>query len=158
MSRPRSEDAAPRLPRLVLTSGEPAGVGPELCAQIAAARDFEADLVCLGDPGLLESRAREAGVALAIERFEPAAAPRPHVRGSLRVWPVPLAVPSQPGRLEVANAPSVVTQIDTAFDQVRAASTPWSRHRCRRASSTTPAFLSPATPSISPRAAACRAR
>ncbi len=120
MSRPRSEDAAPRLPRIVLTSGEPAGVGPELCAQIAAARDFEAELVCLGDPGLLESRAREAGVALTIERFEPAAAPAPHVRGSLRVWPVSLAVPSQPGRLEVANAPSVVTQIDTALDQVRA--------------------------------------
>ena len=58
MSRPGSESRAARLPRLILTSGEPAGVGPELCAQIAATREFAAEIVCLGDPDLLASRAR----------------------------------------------------------------------------------------------------
>lgn len=127
MSNRRSDERSsppssprPALPRLVLTSGEPAGVGPELCAQLAAARDFDAELVCLGDPQLLRDRAREAGVALEIERCDAATPPAPHRRGRLRVWPVPLAVPSIPGRLEVANAPYVVATINTALDQVRA--------------------------------------
>lgn len=122
MSRPGSEPRAARLPRLILTSGEPAGVGPELCAQIAATREFAAEIVCLGDPDLLASRARDAGVTLHIERFDPQAPPpsRPQVRGRLRVWPLPLGAPSLPGRLEVANAPYVVSQIDTALDELQA--------------------------------------
>ncbi|MCU0760348.1 MAG: 4-hydroxythreonine-4-phosphate dehydrogenase PdxA [Steroidobacteraceae bacterium] len=121
MSKRRSDHAAAApLPRLVLTSGEPAGIGPELCAQVAAARDFDAELVCLGDPRLLADRARDAGVAVRIERFDPAASPSPHQRGRLCVWPVPLAAPAQAGRLDVANAPHVVTQVDTALDQVLA--------------------------------------
>jgi 4-hydroxythreonine-4-phosphate dehydrogenase len=121
MSKRRSDDAtAAPLPRLVLTSGEPAGIGPELCAQVAAARDFDAELVCLGDPGLLADRARDAGVVVRIEGFDPAAPPVPHRRGRLCVWPVPLAAPAQAGRLDVANAPQVVAQVDTALDQVLA--------------------------------------
>ena len=102
-----------RLPRLILTSGEPAGVGPELCAQIAATREFAAEIVCLGDPDLLASRARDAGVTLHVERFDPQAPPpfQPQVRGRLRVWPLALGAPSLPGRLEVANAPYVVTDL-----------------------------------------------
>lgn len=119
MSRRRSEEpVAGALPRLVLTSGEPAGVGPELCAQLAAARDFDGELVCLGDPRLIGDRAREAGVKLALATFEPGAAPRAHRQGQLCVWPLALAAPSQPGRLDVANAPYVVAQVDTALDQV----------------------------------------
>ena len=47
MSKRRPEDAGstPNLTRLVLTSGEPAGIGPELCAQLAASRDLDHDCV-----------------------------------------------------------------------------------------------------------------
>jgi len=122
MSKTRSEarGADATLPRLVLTSGEPAGVGPELCAQIAAARDFDCELVCLGDPQLLAERARDAGVELRLDSFDPAAPPRPHRRGRLSVAPLALALPSVPGRLEIANGHYVLAQIDRALRDVMA--------------------------------------
>ena len=67
-------------PRLVLTSGEPAGVGPELCAQVAAGAAGtlpDCELTILGDRDLLADRARAAGV-------DPSA---------LRIGHHPLAVP-----------------------------------------------------------------
>ena len=42
--------------RIAITPGEPAGIGPDLCLQLAAqARDIE--LVAICDPALLEARA-----------------------------------------------------------------------------------------------------
>ncbi len=122
MSKRRPEDAGstPNLTRLVLTSGEPAGIGPELCAQLAASRDLDCELVCLGDPALLAERARDAGVTLQVERFDPAAPPQAHRRGRLFVSAVPLATPAMAGRLDVANGPYVVAQIDTALREVLA--------------------------------------
>ena len=62
MSKPAAEDHGghPPLPRLILSSGEPAGVGPELCAQVAASRELGCELVCLGDPELMAACARDA--------------------------------------------------------------------------------------------------
>ena len=48
---------------LALTTGEPAGVGPELCA-LAAQQHWPAPLVLVGDPDLLERRAAGLGLAL----------------------------------------------------------------------------------------------
>ena len=122
MSKRRSDAPGPvaALPRIVLTSGEPAGVGPELCAQIAARRDYDCELVCLGDPTLLADRARDAGVDLRIEPFAPSTPPQPHRRGRLLVAPVALGAAVTAGRLDAANAGYVVTQIDTALREVLA--------------------------------------
>jgi 4-hydroxythreonine-4-phosphate dehydrogenase len=54
------------LRRLVVTTGEPAGVGPDL-ALAAALVDWPAELVFAGDPGLLSARAAVLPLALARE-------------------------------------------------------------------------------------------
>ncbi|VAW79071.1 4-hydroxythreonine-4-phosphate dehydrogenase, partial [hydrothermal vent metagenome] len=36
-------------PRIAITTGEPAGIGPELCAALDASQ-FDAELVLIGDP------------------------------------------------------------------------------------------------------------
>ena len=46
--------------RVALTSGEPAGIGPELCLAIART-PVACELVCLGDRGLLAERSRQLG-------------------------------------------------------------------------------------------------
>ena len=75
-------------PRIALTSGEPAGVGPELCVRVAReARD--AELVVIGDRTLLA--------------------------GAPRVEHVPLARPATPGRLDAANARYVLAVLDRAI-------------------------------------------
>ena len=47
-------------PRIAITSGEPAGIGPDLCVALADS-GFDAELVLIGDPNLLETRASELG-------------------------------------------------------------------------------------------------
>lgn len=107
--------AAATLPRIALTSGEPAGIGPELCAMLAAQRDLPCELVCLGDRALLAERARAAGVSLQLRPYVPGVAPLPHRRGTLSVLDLPLAARSDPGRLDPANARYVLALLDRAI-------------------------------------------
>jgi len=106
------------IPRIALTSGEPAGIGPELCLAVAAGVPPPCELVCFGDAALLEERARQLGIAVRLLPYEGggSAAPAPPVRGTLRVAQEPLAVPSVPGRLEPANARYVLALLDRAID------------------------------------------
>ena len=55
---------------IAVTSGEPAGIGPDLCA-IAATRRHAARLVFLGDRGVIESRAKGRGLALDLPDYAP---------------------------------------------------------------------------------------
>ena len=49
------------VPRLALTPGEPAGIGPDLVVQLVQ-EPFPAELVVVSDPALLEARARRLGL------------------------------------------------------------------------------------------------
>lgn len=100
--------------RIALTSGEPAGVGPELCAAIAQG-PLPCEVVCLADRELLAQRARQVGLPLALHAYEPGRA-RAHEPGTLAVCHVPLTAESTPGRLEVRNARYVLALLDRAID------------------------------------------
>ena len=76
------------IPVIALTSGEPAGIGPELCATMAR-EDLGARLVVLGDRGLLKDC--------------------PHIEH------VPLQVPAIAGKLDVRNARYVLRVLDRAI-------------------------------------------
>jgi 4-hydroxythreonine-4-phosphate dehydrogenase len=107
--------------RIALTSGEPAGIGPELCVAIAQ-RELPCELVCLADRDLLASRARQVGLPLTLRGYEfrpelrHNARHSPHERGSLTVCPIPLAVESTAGQLEVRNARYVLALLDRAIE------------------------------------------
>ena len=51
--------------RVVITPGEPAGIGPDLVVQLAQ-RDWPVELVVCGDDGLLTERARQLGLPLTL--------------------------------------------------------------------------------------------
>jgi 4-hydroxythreonine-4-phosphate dehydrogenase len=91
--------------RIAITTGEPAGIGPEVSLRAA----FEASIDCdlLGDAGLLETTARGLGM------------PWP-LPGRVRLVHEPLAAPARPGTLDVRNAPYVLRLIDRALDGWRA--------------------------------------
>jgi 4-hydroxythreonine-4-phosphate dehydrogenase len=102
------------VPRIALTCGEPAGIGPELC--LALAREtFPCDLVCLCDIELLRERAQRIGSKVSLRPFEPFARTQ-HTPGTLAVYHHPLAVPSIAGTLDVRNAPYVLQVLDRAID------------------------------------------
>lgn len=105
------------LPVLALTTGEPAGIGPELV--LAAARDWQqldATVVAVGDPGLLAERARLLGWSVELDVLAPGDALPAPVNGRLPVWPVSLAAPSIPGQLDPANAGYVLKTLDVAIE------------------------------------------
>lgn len=101
-------------PRLAITSGEPAGVGPELVARLAA-MPLAADLVAIGDPALLERGAHRCGVALKIETYD--GQPRTlRAAGTLRVLDVSLRAEETPGTLDPRNAFYVLNTLAQAAD------------------------------------------
>lgn len=95
---------------LALTAGEPAGIGPELCLQIAQ-RDWPVALVAIADPELLAARADALGLAVQLQPVEDAPPTVPSRAGTLYVAPVPLATASRAGRLDPANADYVLTTL-----------------------------------------------
>lgn len=99
------------LPRIAVTSGEPAGVGPELCLRLAA-YDGPGHPVILGDRSLLAARAEEIGLQVAFRDFCPE---NPVDRDCLDVLHVPLARPSVAGVLNPANAAYVLALLDRAL-------------------------------------------
>lgn len=99
--------------RLVLTTGEPAGIGPDLCIGLAQAA-LPCDLAIVGDPALLQDRAARLGLNLQLEITAPDAPPRPHRPGMLRIWPAARAAAVTPGQLNPANAPYVLDTIAAA--------------------------------------------
>lgn len=101
------------LPRIALTSGEPAGIGPDVCLAIAA-RQFDCDLVCLADRDLLAERTRALGMKVELRRYD--GTPHRHIAGSLVVEHEPLRVPAIAGRLEARNSPYVVRLLERACD------------------------------------------
>ncbi|MEO8223207.1 MAG: 4-hydroxythreonine-4-phosphate dehydrogenase PdxA [Gammaproteobacteria bacterium] len=93
---------AAAIPRIAITIGEPAGVGPELIIELAR-QAWPAELVVLGDARLLASRARAIGRQIGIAEFVPGAPPAPPRPGRLVVWDLPLPAPVVPGRLDPRN-------------------------------------------------------
>lgn len=90
-------------PRLALVPGEPAGVGPELCAR-ALQRRWDADLEVFGDGEVLVAAARRIGLPLertAADRLDGPA-------GTALLHHVPAARSAAPGVPEPANAGSTV--------------------------------------------------
>ncbi len=100
------------IPRIAITTGEPAGIGPELCATLDAGL-FEAELVLIGDPELLGKRAVAGKPTIDLPLFNPA---RPAQKGQLCIAPVNLNTPSHAGTLNPGNAGYVLQTLDTAIE------------------------------------------
>ena len=98
-------------PIIAVTSGEPAGIGPELCLRLAA-YDGPARPVVLGDLGLLQSRARQLGLNIGMRNFQ---AKKPVDRNELEVVDIPLLSPSIAGQLNPANGTYVLKLLDRAL-------------------------------------------
>ncbi|HWU68341.1 MAG TPA: 4-hydroxythreonine-4-phosphate dehydrogenase PdxA [Stenotrophobium sp.] len=104
--------------RLLVTPGEPAGIGPDLLIRIAQAAQA-AELVAVADPQLLQQRATQLRLPLQLApvRFDQPAAPLP--AGQLRILPVSLAATAVPGRLDTRNAAYVLETLTQAVRHCR---------------------------------------
>jgi 4-hydroxythreonine-4-phosphate dehydrogenase len=98
------------LPVIALTSGEPAGIGPDICLA-QARRSLGCRAVILADRNLLAARAAQLGLAVRLREFDPACPP---AGDELEVLHVPLAAPVTAGRVDPANSGYVLALLDCA--------------------------------------------
>jgi len=103
------------IPRIVITSGEPAGVGPDACVALAQ-RDWEADLVVAADSELLAATAAELGLPLTLELYDPTRLPKPHRNGILQVMHIPTSCRVVAGQPDARNAAYVIEMLNRACD------------------------------------------
>lgn len=101
-----------RLPRIALTTGEPAGIGPDICLALAQSA-HNCDLVALGDPELLAARASQLRLDLSLDDYVPAQRTA-HIAQHLTVLPISLRAPVTVGKLDSANARYVLDLLDRA--------------------------------------------
>ncbi|MBZ0106236.1 MAG: 4-hydroxythreonine-4-phosphate dehydrogenase PdxA [Sulfuricella denitrificans] len=101
-------------PIIVLTSGEPAGIGPDLCVMLAQ-QPVPMRVVVLADKTLLASRAKALRLPLALLDYAPLA-DQPAPPGALEIIHVPLAAPVQPGKLDPVNSGYVLETLRLAVE------------------------------------------
>ena len=96
-------------PRIIITAGEPAGIGADIIASIDPAR-FDANLTVIGDRDMLQSRAAALGSKIEFTGSTEV----PSHANAIAVIDQPLANPSVPGELDRANAKYVLALRDYA--------------------------------------------
>ena len=85
--------------RIAITSGEPAGIGPDICIMLAQHK-IDADITVIGDSNMLSARAKQLNM-----RFE-----------SFKVLHVPTSEPVTAGILNSANSQYVLNTLTNAID------------------------------------------
>jgi 4-hydroxythreonine-4-phosphate dehydrogenase len=100
-------------PRLALTCGEPAGIGPDLCIALAdqmAVQPAAYDVLCFADDALLQARAAQLGRSW-----------QPPTTFTVKHHPLPQT--AHPGQLDVRNSRWVLDILDLALASCRAGQT-----------------------------------
>lgn len=102
-------------PRLVITPGEPAGIGPDIVIKMAQ-RDFPAELIVVADANLLLSRAKLLDLSLHFLPCDFDAPAEYHQPGTLKLLPVALREKCRPGESNPANAEYILQSLEIATD------------------------------------------
>jgi 4-hydroxythreonine-4-phosphate dehydrogenase len=110
--QPESSPCGLALPAIALTSGEPAGIGPDVCLALGR-HSVAARIVVLGDRTLLEGRAQQLGSPVLLRAYDRSRHPE---RGELEVLHTPLLAPCSAGVTDPANARYVLALLDRAAD------------------------------------------
>jgi 4-hydroxythreonine-4-phosphate dehydrogenase len=102
------------LTRLAITPGEPAGIGPDLCVELAQQSRADTQLIIVADSALMQQRAAALGQSISLTEFDPATAPRSNQPGELFISPITASEPVLAGKLNPANSMYVLATLAQA--------------------------------------------
>lgn len=100
---------------LVITPGEPAGVGPDLIISLAQ-MSWDLPWVVCADPQLLKTRAELLNLPLSLVEYDPASPPQTHTPSQICVLPIALHTNVIPSTLDTRNGLYVVETLARACD------------------------------------------
>ncbi len=107
--------AGPTFPRILVTAGEPAGIGPDIVVQ-ALRESHDAAISVIGDCRVLHERASLLGLEVEIEPQRQSGPLERHQAGKIRVIDIPVSRAVEPGKPDPANAQAVLRSINMAVD------------------------------------------
>lgn len=108
--------SAQNLPRIVITAGEPAGIGLDLCVMLAW-QALPISIVVIADRDALKNRAAMLSLALHVEDFHQSHTDQQHTgNGQLYVLHQPVSTAVVAGRLNPVNSNYVLKTLSTAID------------------------------------------
>ncbi|WP_340620873.1 4-hydroxythreonine-4-phosphate dehydrogenase PdxA [Xenorhabdus siamensis] len=100
---------------IIITPGEPAGVGPDLVIALAQF-EWPIQLVVCADPELMLSRARQLNLPLQLQPYSPEHPSSSQAAGTLTILPVSLHTPAIAGELNRENGSYVTETLEKACD------------------------------------------
>lgn len=100
--------------RLALTTGEPAGIGPDLVLMLASQTHWAEDVIALADIEMLRARARLLKLSVRLRAYTPDQDQAPCQQGELFVLHIPCVAPVTPGSLDSRNASYVLELLKQA--------------------------------------------
>ncbi len=106
-------------PQIVISSGEPAGIGPDIVIR-ALQHPISGRLAVTGDPDLIRERSARLGIELEISPVDDSLSIDSHEPGRMQVIPVALPAPVTVGKPNPDNSRYVIDCIDQATDLCRA--------------------------------------
>ncbi|WP_407079499.1 4-hydroxythreonine-4-phosphate dehydrogenase PdxA [Candidatus Williamhamiltonella defendens] len=101
---------------ILITPGEPAGIGPDLVIALAQ-QHWPVELVVCADPDLLSARAKQMNLPLTLKQYHPKKDSQPCLPSTLSVLPVKVKTTVIAGMLNVNNAPYVIDTLMQACDR-----------------------------------------
>ncbi len=110
MTSSGASNATMTLPTIAITTGEPAGIGPDISLMIAM-ESIKARLVFIGDKSLLASRAQALDLEIVLSDAEEIP---PHQAGHMTVLHTPLNSAVEVGVLNANNAEYVLSTLQLA--------------------------------------------
>ena len=103
------------IPKIILSSGEPAGIGPDITI-MASQHSFDAAIAVTGCPVEIEKRAQHLGMPVEIRTISPSDNIPIHSPGILNVIPIKPQAPVHAGQLDTSNGQYVIDCINVATD------------------------------------------
>ncbi|NOH28580.1 4-hydroxythreonine-4-phosphate dehydrogenase PdxA [Vibrio mediterranei] len=98
--------------RIVVTAGEPAGIGPDLAVALSQ-RDWPHQVVVCADKTLIAERAQQLGIDIDLIDYDPTVHDS-HCKGRLAILHEPLQAPAKAGKLNEANGQYVLNTLEKA--------------------------------------------
>jgi 4-hydroxythreonine-4-phosphate dehydrogenase len=105
------------IPRIIITPGEPAGIGPDIVLQLAnREQSFPAELIVICDPHLLITRAKQLSLSIELISCDLTKPAKEHTPGILKIIPISLLAPCIAGQINPLNSAYVIETLSIAAD------------------------------------------
>ena len=104
-----------RIPRIAITSGEPAGIGPDICVMLSQS-DIAANITIIGDKDILINRAQHLNIPVNVKHYQISNTVETHCKNQLNILHIPAISNVKAGVLNADNSSYVLNTLTCAID------------------------------------------